>query len=140
MELTEAQTDQQDFVDNAIHHLLCQLSGKSDLDWDIANISEVREAVQGVLCDKLSITTEMEFYPYIELDLHPDGMQFDSHEEKMIEQYRVSEEYAGTREVIVDAPNTEEAINIVRVGGGTEVHRYEEPIAEYEAEREDGSY
>ncbi len=64
-ELTQDESDRQDWVDNAINGLLMELSGK-DVDWDIAHISEVREVCQTIICDKLKLMTEMEFYPYFE--------------------------------------------------------------------------
>jgi len=66
MELTKEQTNRQDIVDNACHNLICELSNGSYVEWDMEYISEVRDAVQGVLVDKLHIMSEMEFYPYIE--------------------------------------------------------------------------
>lgn len=65
-QLTKAQLNRQDGVDNACHQLLCDLAGNRDLDWDLEHIGEVRSAVQEVLVDKLHLMTEMEFYPYIE--------------------------------------------------------------------------
>lgn len=43
----------------------------------------------------------------------------------------VTETYSGTRDVAVEAIDAEDAINQVRVGGGEEINRYEEPIAPY---------
>ena len=63
-DFTEAETDRQDVVDNACHQLLCTLAGVEELDWDIEHISEVREAAQTVICEKLTIMPEIEFYPY----------------------------------------------------------------------------
>lgn len=65
-ELTGAQTDRLDCVDNAIHALLNDLAMGQEIEWDIELISIVREAVQEVIVDKLHLMTEMEFYPYIE--------------------------------------------------------------------------
>ena len=64
-ELTKAQQEQQDFVDNNVFGLLVGLTGK-ELEWDVEHISAVREAVQEVICDRLKLMTEMEFYPYID--------------------------------------------------------------------------
>jgi hypothetical protein len=69
-ELTQAQNDQQDFVDNNIHGLLVGITGK-ELEWDMELISIVREAVQEVVCDRLNLMTEMEFYPYIADEEYP---------------------------------------------------------------------
>lgn len=64
-ELTDEETERQDFVDNAIFDLIQQLnpSGK-ELEWDINIISHVREAIQHCLVDKLKLTDEYTFYPY----------------------------------------------------------------------------
>jgi hypothetical protein len=77
-ELTQAQTEQQDAVDDACFNLIRELAGedvsaddiaKGDqggIEWDMELIGIVREAVQEVICDRLKLKTEMEFYPYIE--------------------------------------------------------------------------
>ena len=72
-ELTQAQLDRLDCVDNAIHALLEDLSGGDlgggkKIDWDMEFISIVREAVQDVICARLKLMTEMEFYPYTSED------------------------------------------------------------------------
>ena len=55
-------------VDNAIYSLVLELTGKSaeELEWDIAWIAEIADAVQTVVCDDLKLMTEMEFRPYVE--------------------------------------------------------------------------
>ena len=63
-ELTKEQLKRQDEVDNACYAFLLELAKGSDLRWDMEGISQVREAVQDVLVDKLHIMSEMEFYPY----------------------------------------------------------------------------
>ena len=66
-ELTNKQVERQDFVDNACHKLLNEMAvGPEVAQWDIGNISTVREAVKEVIVDKLHLMTEMEFYPYLE--------------------------------------------------------------------------
>lgn len=67
-ELTDVQGGQQDFVDDEIMNLICRLANKQEgeIEWDMELISIVREAVQEVICDRLKLMTEMEFYPYIE--------------------------------------------------------------------------
>ena len=78
-ELTKAQQEQQDFVDNNIHGLLVGITGK-EIEWDMEHISAVREAVQEVICDKLNLETEMEFYPYIaDEEEPPDAEDEDKH-------------------------------------------------------------
>ncbi len=66
-ELTDAQMERQDAVDNACHDLLNELANGKVVRWNIEHISAVREAVQEVLVDQLHLMTKMEFYPYIEL-------------------------------------------------------------------------
>ncbi len=73
-ELTQAQLDRQDEVDNACFNFILELSGERSADdggkveWDMETIQAIREAVQEVIVDKLHLMTEMEFYPYIEDD------------------------------------------------------------------------
>ncbi len=89
-ELTKEQLERQDFVDNYIFNMVNDLVpdkyridgyiaddpepvlGNQPLEWDIEWISEIREAVQEIIADKLlsairsdSDKFEMEFYPYI---------------------------------------------------------------------------
>jgi hypothetical protein len=64
-ELTPAQRERQDTVDNVCHRLLEELAGK-ELPWDMEHIGELREVVQDIIVDKLHIMTELEFYPYLE--------------------------------------------------------------------------
>ena len=64
--LTGKQLRRQDSVDNLCNALLEDLAGK-EIDWDMEHISAVREAAQEVIVDKLHLMTEMEFYPFIEL-------------------------------------------------------------------------
>lgn len=61
---TQAELDRQDMVDNACHQLLCNLAGVEELDWNIEHISEVREVAQGIICEKLTIMPEIQYYPY----------------------------------------------------------------------------
>lgn len=63
-ELTKAQQGQLDFVDNNIHGLLVGLTGQ-EIEWDMELIGIVVDAVREVICDKLKLMTEMDFYPYI---------------------------------------------------------------------------
>jgi hypothetical protein len=74
-ELTRTELDQQDEVDNAIHNLIEDLATPfmegtpgfnpdDPVEWDIEDISNIREAVQDVLVKKLKVCTEMQFYPY----------------------------------------------------------------------------
>ena len=66
MELTNAQIERQDFVDNAIFELLRELQpAAKDIDWDIEKIAEVRDSI-AALFEQNGICTENDFYPYIE--------------------------------------------------------------------------
>ena len=72
-ELTEAQLERQDWVDNCCHGFLQEmaaLAGK-DIEWDMEHLGEVRLVAQEIVVDKLKLMTEMEFYPYIELEQQP---------------------------------------------------------------------
>ena len=62
-ELTEAQIERQDLVDNAIQELLKKII-RDDIEWDISVISEVRESIESYLCRIYDIP-EYEFYPWI---------------------------------------------------------------------------
>ena len=65
--LTQQQIAQQDFVDNAIFSLIQVINPSNrEIEWDIEMIGEIRDVVKEWLVDKLSLTTEQEFYPYIE--------------------------------------------------------------------------
>ncbi len=66
-ELTEAQIAQQDAVDNACFNLITELaiSPGRTIEWDIALITKVREAVEEVICDDLKLMSHMDFYPWI---------------------------------------------------------------------------
>jgi len=66
--LTQKQVDRQDFVDNVIHGMLCRLAGEPDLAWNIEHIGTIRDAARDIICGDLALKTEMEFYPYIELE------------------------------------------------------------------------
>lgn len=67
IELTNAQIDRQDMVDNAIYDLICDLnparSGEK-IKWDIEVIGRIRDALSDCYVS-LGLCTEMEFYPYI---------------------------------------------------------------------------
>lgn len=71
-ELTQGQIDRQDFIDNLIQNLICEVGGIDypQLDklasWDIDAISDIRDALQEVICDKLKIMSPMDFYPFME--------------------------------------------------------------------------
>jgi hypothetical protein len=73
IELTDAQIERQDIVDNDIYNLVCSLAGISEdeqdekLPWDIEWIGEIRDQIQEIITDK-KLMTEMEFYPFIPME------------------------------------------------------------------------
>jgi len=66
--LTVEQEDRQTFVDEEIDGLLVTLSGGRYDKWDIDNVGLIRDAVKAVIVDKLHLMTDMEFYPYINVE------------------------------------------------------------------------
>lgn len=71
-EFTKFELEKMDIVDNACYDLIVDFcpNGLEDVDWNIEHISKIREALQEVLVDDMKLMTEMEFYPY--RDLEPD--------------------------------------------------------------------
>lgn len=67
-ELTDAQIERQDFVDNEILALVNSLKPEdaAEIEWDGEILGKIRDAVQSVLVDDLDLMTEQEFYPFIE--------------------------------------------------------------------------
>ena len=64
------QEERQDFVDHAIHALLCDLAGQ-ELDWDIEFIGGVRDVIGREFAER-DIMSEHEFYPWDEIKIQPD--------------------------------------------------------------------
>jgi hypothetical protein len=64
--LTKHQIERQDFVDNAIFEFIQTINqtGK-ETAWDIEIIGDVRDLLKEWFVNKLNITTEQEFYPYL---------------------------------------------------------------------------
>ena len=66
-ELTEEQIKRQDSVDNAIYQLMQELNPTADeIRWDIEMIGEVRDVIEDWMVERLKITNEPNFYPYLE--------------------------------------------------------------------------
>ncbi len=66
-DLEPDQIKQQDFVDNEIFDLICRLNPTNEpIEWNIQMISDVRLALEDWLIHKLNLTTEMEFYPFLD--------------------------------------------------------------------------
>ena len=61
---TEDQIKRQDFVDNEIYDLVKRLSpSKSEIEWNIEMIGDIRDTIQHWLVDRYKIVGELEFYP-----------------------------------------------------------------------------
>lgn len=65
-ELTDEQIKRQDFVDNAVYHMIREVNptGKM-IEWDIEMIGEVRDVIRQWLVERMHITSEQSFYPYL---------------------------------------------------------------------------
>ncbi|MBI5196143.1 MAG: hypothetical protein HZA10_07455 [Nitrospirae bacterium] len=65
-ELTEEQIKRQDSVDNAIYQLIQELNPTADeIRWDIEMLGEVRDVIEDWIVERLKITDEQNFYPYL---------------------------------------------------------------------------
>jgi len=65
-ELTDSQLVRQDFVDNSIFGLIKSLALHKEIEWNIEMIGEIRDCIEEWLVERLKMTDEMSFYPYIE--------------------------------------------------------------------------
>jgi hypothetical protein len=66
-ELTDKQIGRQDFVDNAIFQLVQRVnSTDKNIEWDIEMIGEVRDVIRQWIVERMKITDEQTFYPYID--------------------------------------------------------------------------
>jgi hypothetical protein len=66
-ELTDKQIERQDFVDNAIFNLIQSLNTTDEaINWDIETIGEIRDVIEEWMIERLEITDEQNFYPYLE--------------------------------------------------------------------------
>jgi hypothetical protein len=62
--LNEDQIKRQDFVDNEINDLVKRLNpSRSEIEWDIEMIGDIRDTIQHWLVDRYKIVDELEFYP-----------------------------------------------------------------------------
>ncbi len=65
-ELTEEQIKRQDSVDNAIYQLIQELNPTADeIRWDIEMIGDVRDVIEDWMVERLKITDEKSFYPWV---------------------------------------------------------------------------
>jgi hypothetical protein len=90
---TSREEERQDCVDNAIHNLFEELAGE-EIEWDIENISDVRDAIEGVIVDRLNLMTSYDFYPYRLLEPHPEINQ---------EGFIISDQYGKLTHIIEDS-------------------------------------
>ncbi len=66
-ELSEEQIERQDYVDNAVYELIKKINPTDKhIEWDIELIGEVRDSIIECLVQKLGITDEQNFYPFLE--------------------------------------------------------------------------
>ena len=66
-ELTEEQIKRQDSVDNAIYQLIREINPvDKEIAWDIEMIGEIRDVVREWMVERLKISDEQNFYPYLE--------------------------------------------------------------------------
>ena len=66
-ELTSGQIKRQDYVDNAIYQLIREINPvDKEIAWDIEMIGEIRDVVREWMVERLKITDEQVFYPYLE--------------------------------------------------------------------------
>ena len=67
--LSESQLKRQDFVDNAIYELLHNINpSQREIEWNIEMIGGIRDLIRLWFVERLAITDEMTFYPYIDAD------------------------------------------------------------------------
>lgn len=68
-ELNENQLKRQDFVDNAIYELVCNVNpSQREVEWNIELIGGIRDLIRHWLIERLAVTDEMTFYPYMDAD------------------------------------------------------------------------
>lgn len=66
-ELTAEQIKRQDSVDNAIYQLVREINpADKEIAWDIEMIGEIRDVAREWMVERLKISDEQVFYPYLE--------------------------------------------------------------------------
>lgn len=66
-ELTDEQAKRQDFVDNAIYHLIQEVNPVGEtIEWDIEMIGDVRDVIRDWLVERMNIASGQTFYPYLQ--------------------------------------------------------------------------
>lgn len=65
--LTQHENERQDYVDNAIYQLIQAVNPTDkNIGWDIEMIGDVRDVIENWMVERLKITDEQSFYPYLE--------------------------------------------------------------------------
>lgn len=65
-ELSDSHLARQDFVDNSIYNLVCDLNpSQQKVEWNIELIGGIRDLIGHWFVRRLAISDEMAFYPYI---------------------------------------------------------------------------
>lgn len=66
---TGREEERQDCVDNLIFELMeAVVPEETEIEWDIEDIAEIRDVLESIIVDKLSLMTSYDFYPYRQLD------------------------------------------------------------------------
>jgi hypothetical protein len=66
MGLTKEQINRQDLIDNEIQGLIEKLNPTdTKIDWDIENISAVRDVLRYIYIEKMNLCSENSFYPFL---------------------------------------------------------------------------
>jgi len=66
-ELTDKQIDRQDFVDNAIFQLVQAVNPNDrSIGWNIEMIGEIRDVIREWIVERMKMTDEQNFYPYLD--------------------------------------------------------------------------
>ena len=66
-ELTDKQIDRQDFVDNAIFQLVQTINPTDrSIEWNIEMIGEIRDVIREWIVERMKMTDEQNFYPYLD--------------------------------------------------------------------------
>ena len=66
MELTSAELERQDYVDNEIYRLVVGLAPEeATIPWDIEMIGDIRDELETWIVSRLALCSEHTFYPYV---------------------------------------------------------------------------
>ncbi|MDI6809303.1 MAG: hypothetical protein QME66_10025 [Candidatus Eisenbacteria bacterium] len=65
-DLTPAELERQDYVDNEIYRLVVALAPKeATIPWNIEMIGDIRDELEAWVVSKLALCGEHAFYPYV---------------------------------------------------------------------------